>query len=170
MYRDSLSLSLYSSPTPPCNIFFYSTVDLFGCTNRARIFKAKYKIKLQKYFPVLKLYLKQCFVYTTSKLFRKNLVFILRLYFETKLKKMNRLFVVFLRLTWIALLFVKSSKTAGARKRGGWLINVTKNFRDINPKRKVIKTFVFSFVFTSYWYLIRIQTTQQPIRVLLQIR
>lgn len=170
MYRDSLSLSLYSSPTPPCNIFFYSTVDLFGCTNRARIFKAKYKIKLQKCFPVLKLYLKQCFVYTATKLFQKNLVIILRLYFETKLKKMNRLFVVFLRLTWIALLFVKSSKTAGARKRGGWLINVTKNFRDINPKRKVIKTFVFSFVFTSYWYLIRIQTTQQPIRVLLQIR
>ena len=165
----SLSLSLFF-PYSSMQHFFYSTVDLFGCTNRARIFKAKYKIKLQKYFPVLKLYLKQCFVYTTSNLFQKNLVIILRLYFETKLKKMNRLFVVFLRLTWIALLFVKSSKTAGARKRGGWLINVTKNFRDINPKRKVIKTFVFSFVFTSYWYLIRIQTTQQPIRVLLKIR
>ena len=138
MYRDSLSLSLsLFFPYSSMQHFFYSTVDLFGCTNWARIFKAKYEIKHQKYFRVLKLYLKQCFVYTTSKLFQKNWLS----YWDFILKQNWKKWIDFLLFFWDWLelrCYLSKAQRRQGRERGGvgWLM-LQKTFGTLTQKGRL---------------------------------
>lgn len=132
----SLSLSLFF-PYSSMQHFFYSTVDLFGCTNWARIFKAKYEIKHQKYFRVLKLYLKQCFVYTTSKLFQKNWLS----YWDFILKQNWKKWIDFLLFFWDWLelrCYLSKAQRRQGRERGGvgWLM-LQKTFGTLTQKGRL---------------------------------